>query len=287
MTDFKSTPAVAVQRPAEGTPATPLLLDSPHSGSVYPDDFVSLLPRQRLRRAEDAFVDDLFSEAPGLGVTLIDAKFPRSYLDPNRDKTDFSPDDLADGFSGELKPGKKAKNGTGLVWVRMHGLTDVYENKITSADLKHRIETCWAPYHRAVSSAFDDIHQSFGCVYHLNCHSMRSVGNVKDPDGPNPRPDFVLSDRDGTTCEPGYTDAARTYLESRGFTVQVNFPMKGVELVKRYSDPAQNRHSLQIEMNRRHYMDEEKIERSENFDRFKAEVTALVAELAAYARSRM
>jgi len=278
--------AIGVQQPASGTTPVPLFLDSPHSGCVYPDDFNALLPLMRLRRAEDAFVEDLFGEAPNLGAPLIDAKFPRSYLDTNRNQSDFSPEDLADPWPGQLEPGKKAENGTGLVWVRMHGLTEVYENKLTSAELQNRIDTCWMPYHEAIEATFDRLHETFGCVYHLNCHSMRSIGNVKDPDGPNPRPDFVLSDRDGTSCEAGFTEAAKSYLENAGFSVQVNFPMKGVELVRRYSDPATRRHSMQIEVNRRHYMNEETIEKSMGYDGFKSHLTGLIETLATYAKAQ-
>ena len=96
----------------------------------------------------------------------------------------------------------------------------------------------------------------------------------------------ILSDRDGTSCEPEFTDAAKSYLEDLGYSVQVNFPMKGVELVRRYSDPAANRHSLQIEMNRRHYMNEDIIERTANFEPFKAVVTGLVSELATYVKTK-
>src|SRR5262249_33301128 len=71
----------------------PLVLDSPHSGSVYPDDFGFCCPLPVLRRAEDAFVDELYEAAPALGATLIGALFPRSYLDPNR-----APDDLDPGM---------------------------------------------------------------------------------------------------------------------------------------------------------------------------------------------
>ena len=40
----------------------------------------------RLRQAEDAFVNDLFSAAPNPGAPLIDAHFLRSYMDANRAK---------------------------------------------------------------------------------------------------------------------------------------------------------------------------------------------------------
>jgi len=279
--------AVAIQQPAANVPAVPLFLDSPHSGTIYPDDFISILPQMRLRRAEDAFVHELFGEAVNLGAPLIDAKFPRAYLDPNRHELDFSPDDLADAWPVALQPSDKGTKGTGLIWVRLHGLTAVYAEPLAAAELAQRIETCWRPYHALVSATYDRIHQLFGCAYHLNCHSMRSVGNIKDPDGPVARPDFVLGDRDGTSCEPGYTAAARDFLQAAGFRVQVNFPMKGAELTGRYSDPANDRHSLQIEVNRRHYLDEERIEKSDGFDAFKDHLTNLVAHLAAYARSRV
>ena len=41
-----------------------------------------------------------------------------------------------------------------------------------------------------------------------------------------------------------------------GYRVKVNDPYKGVELVRAYSDPKAGRHSLQIEINKRLYMDE-------------------------------
>jgi N-formylglutamate deformylase len=286
MVEITRQTAVALQLPKEGVARVPLFLDSPHSGSLYPDDFNALLPPLRLRRAEDAFVNELFGAAPELGVPLIDAKFPRSYLDANRNELDFSPDDLADAWPGTLAPSEKGIKGTGLIWVRMHGLTDVYARPLMAADLQRRLETCWVPYHTLVRETYEKIHGQFGCAYHLNCHSMRSVGNVKDPDGPVARPDFVLGDRDGTSCEPGYTQAARDFLEGLGYRVQVNFPMKGAELTERYSDPSDNRHSLQIEVNRRHYLVEERIEKSDGFDAFKAHLTGLIAHLADYAASR-
>ena len=41
-----------------------------------------------------------------------------------------------------------------------------------------------------------------------------------------------------------------------GYDVKVNDPYKGVELVRAFSDPPAGRHSLQVEVNRRLYMDE-------------------------------
>ncbi|MFT7147524.1 MAG: N-formylglutamate amidohydrolase, partial [Yoonia sp.] len=60
------------------------MFDSPHSGSIYPDDFGHAIDRMILRRSEDAHVEELFSDVTDHGATLLHALFPRSYIDPNR-----------------------------------------------------------------------------------------------------------------------------------------------------------------------------------------------------------
>src|SRR3546814_5718428 len=77
--------------PGPGQPdgALPLVFDSPHSGAIYPADFGHAAPLEILRRAEDAFVDELFVDAPAHGASLLAALFPRSYIDPNRHEADI------------------------------------------------------------------------------------------------------------------------------------------------------------------------------------------------------
>src|SRR5512132_23299 len=69
--------------------STPLVLDSPHSGVDYPDDFGQACDPQALRQAEDTHVEKLYDFAPGLGAAWIEALFPRSYLDVNRNTTEI------------------------------------------------------------------------------------------------------------------------------------------------------------------------------------------------------
>jgi len=64
---------------------TPLVLDSPHSGTVYPEDFRPVCDLATLRRAEDTHVEKLYAFAPAMGAAWIEAHFPRSYLDANRE----------------------------------------------------------------------------------------------------------------------------------------------------------------------------------------------------------
>ena len=65
------------------------MLDSPHSGESYPGDFDHLPPRNVVRQAEDTHVARLWSFAPAVGATLLEAEFPRAYIDPNRSLADI------------------------------------------------------------------------------------------------------------------------------------------------------------------------------------------------------
>src|ERR1700731_68869 len=78
--------------------ALPLVIASPHSGSDYPAEFVaaSRLDSLALRRSEDAFVDEIFAAAPALGAPMLAARFPRAYLDVNREPYELDPAMFAD-----------------------------------------------------------------------------------------------------------------------------------------------------------------------------------------------
>lgn len=262
-----------------GRPA-PLVLDSPHSGVRYPPDFGHCAPLPILRTAEDTHVDDLFGAAPACGATLIAALFPRSYIDVNRDILDIDPDLLDGPWPGPLRPGEKTRLGMGLIRRWAQPGIPLYDRKLSVTEIQARIETCYRPYHLEVKAALDRTHERFGAVWHLNCHSMGSEGSAMTPDGAKSRPDFVLGDRDGTTCDRAFRDVVYAWLRDRGYRVTINDPYKGVELVRRYSDPAQRRHSLQIEINRRLYMDESTRAPHEGYAALKAAMSSLVAMLA-------
>jgi N-formylglutamate amidohydrolase len=110
------------------------------------------------------------------------------------------------------------------------------------------------------------------------------------PRSPGPgwdRADFVLGDRDGTTCDIGFRRLVQGTLESLGYDVRINDPYKGVELVRRHGQPRQGRHSLQIEINRRLYMNEDTLERNQGFAKLKRDLDALIAAIVAYADGQL
>jgi N-formylglutamate deformylase len=248
-------PGVLTRHDPTGAPA-PLLLDSPHSGIIYPDGFQPIAPMELLRTGEDAFVHELFGEGPAKGAVLIEAHFPRVYIDPNRAATDIDPDLLSEAWPEPLKPTEKSRLGLGLIRRLAVPGVPVHGKRLTVAEVKARIDRFYRPYHDAVGGAYDELHGRFGKVWHINCHSMKSIGNAMATDVGARRPDFVLGDRDGKTCDPAFMKLVHDVLAGLGYSVAINNPYKGLELIMRYSDPNAGRHALQIEINRGLYMDE-------------------------------
>ncbi len=279
-------PRVLVQHDPAGTPV-PLVFDSPHSGIDYPADFGCVAPMAILRTGEDTHIDDLFGAAPAHGATLIAALFPRSYIDVNRDELDIDPALLSGNWPCELRPGEKTKLGMGLIRRLAQPDVPMYDRKLPVAEIQARIETYYRPYHAAVKAALDRSYERFGAVWHLDCHSMGSVGSAMTSDGARRRPDFVLGDCDGTTCSGEFTDTVFQWLKGRGYHVTINDPYKGVELVRRYSSPSTRRNSLQIELNRALYMDETTREPNAGYAKLKSEMAALTGHLAAWTQARV
>ena len=266
----------------------PLVLDSPHSGRHFPADFGAAVDEAALRDAEDCFVDALWLPATERGVPLLAAQFSRTYIDPNRHAGDIDLD-LVDGstWPGQgaqaYQPSGKAGIGKALVWRLLDDGRPIYDRRLGVAELQRRIAVYHRPYHDALRALLDAAQAQFGVVYHLNCHSMNPVsgvlGNADGSGAGQPRADMVLGDRDGTTCAPAFTAFVRAALLAMGYSVAVNDPFKGVELVRAFADPAGGRHSLQLEVNKLLYMDMATQQPHAGFARLQADLMRLVDEL--------
>jgi len=284
MTNFEP---VRVAHPPEGVTPIPLVLDSPHSGQHYPADFGFSCDRAQLRMAEDTDIDDLYDFTPALGATLVCAQFPRSYLDPNRRVEDMDTSLIDGRWPHAVDQSPKTKSGIGLIWRSLGDTSPIYSRKLSVAEVTQRIGQCHAPYWAAVTSAIDSAHAQHGRVLHINCHSMPAVA------GPSSWvklgtqfADVVLGDRDGSTCLPAFTAMLAAAFRHEGLSVAINDPYKGVELVKRFGRPEENRHSIQVELNRKLYMLEATRERTANYPVLKAALGRVMLKVAQFAASQ-
>ena len=258
-----------------------LVLDSPHSGTDYPPDFAYACDLQTLRRAEDTHVEKLYDFAHGLGAGWVEAHFPRSYLDANRDTTeiDTSLFDSAwpSAVSTDHKVMSKVRLGKGLIWRTTDDGHPIYDRQLSVAEVQARIVRCWVPYHAAVALAIDAAHQRHGYSIHINCHSMPAIAASHATEFPGEaHADFVIGNRDGSTSSEPLARLVCDHLRELGYGVAYNHPYKGVELVRRHSAPLQHRHSLQVEINRKLYMSEDTLLMHAGFESLQTHLKSLV-----------
>jgi len=263
---------------------TPLVLDSPHSGTRYPTDFGFSCDRMSLRRAEDTHVEKLYDFVPDLGVAWIEAFFPRSYLDANRNITEIDATLLGEAWPDPVETDpvmmSKVRLGKGLIWRMTDDGVPIYARQLSVAEVRGRIDCCWRPYHTAVGAAIDAAHARHGYSIHLNCHSMPAVASSHATDFPGEsHADFVIGNRDETTASGPLSLQICEHLAGLGYSVSYNHPYKGVELVRRHSDPARQRHSVQVEINRKLYMNEQTLEITDGFAALQNSLRSLVATL--------
>lgn len=272
----------------------PLIFDSPHSGRQYPEDFRFSCPFSMLQKAEDNYVDELFADAPAYGASLLCALFPRTYIDVNRGADDLDPDLLAPGFDEEwpdpVNPTARSYAGIGLIRRVVRPGIAVYDRKLSISEVRHRIENYYEPYHKQLAALIERHHYRFGQVWHINCHSMPQgggFGRMLSHSAVSALPDFVLGDRDGTSCDLAFTHALRDFLRGLGYRVYVNNPYRGVELVRRYASPATGRHSIQIEVSKALYWNEVRGEKTNNFNRLRSDINKLMEYISRYVTANL
>ena len=275
------TPAYQILRPARQT--VPLVLASPHSGRDYPASFTaaSRLDALALRRSEDSFVDELVAAAPACGAPLLRARFPRSFVDANREPYELDPAM----FEGTLPPyvntrSARVRAGLGTIARVVAGGAEIYRGKLRFAEAQARIRQFHEPYHAALAGLVDETKRRFGFAVVLDCHSMPSVGGPADRDPGAARVDVVLGDRFGTSCPPRLTAAVEDTLAALGYVVRRNAPYAGGYTTKRFGQPRASMCALQIEINRALYMDEDRFERGPRLAAIAADMTAVIEALA-------
>jgi N-formylglutamate deformylase len=271
---------VVVLPSATGVTPLPLVCDSPHSGTHYPADFGHAIDLAALRRSEDTDVEALWAGVPAIGGTLVHATFPRSYIDANRDEADIDLSMIDGEWPHPVRPSARCLEvGNGLIWRQTPEHYPIYGRKLSAAEVSRRIEQYWRPYRQAVAK---ELERAAGGYWHLNLHSMPS--NVYERLGLPPRPaaDIVLGDRRGTSCDTAFREVVKDAFASRGYSVAINDPYEGLELVRLSGAPERRRHSLQIEINRGLYMDEKTRERLPDFEMLQADIGEVLLALRSY-----
>lgn len=262
-----------VHRPIEQR--VPFVFASPHSGRLYPAGFAaqSKLDGLSLRRSEDAYADALFSGAVDLGAPMIAARFPRAFLDVNRSASELD----AAMFDGALAvkveaPNARVNAGLGVIPRIVRDGAEIYRHKLSPSEAEERLAKLHGPYHAALARLMDETLARFGVAILIDCHTMPSAASV---------PDVVLGDRFGVAAAPMLTRLAETAFERAGFSIARNTPYAGGYTTHLYGRREGFVHALQIEINRKLYLDEEHIEVGPNFALVQSRLCQALAEITA------
>lgn len=277
--DGESSPPFEIVEPAAWR--APIIFNSPHSGSLYPQDFVaaSRIDLAALRRSEDSFMDELIGDLSQRGFPVVRVNFPRSYVDVNREPYELDPRM----FTGRLPSfantrSMRVAGGLGTIPRVVGDGQEIYRERLSVDDALARIEALYKPYHRALRRLINKAHQNFGTVVVVDCHSMPSIGVSRDEPR---RPDVVIGDRYGTSCAPVIPDLVEETMRALGYSVGRNKPYAGGFITEHYGNPASGLHAVQLELNRAIYMDERRRERSPGFAQVAADFAILADALAA------
>lgn len=264
----------------------PVVFASPHSGRQYPDDFLaaSRLDSLALRQSEDAFVEEIFAGVVEFGAPLIAARFPRAYVDVNREAMELDPEMFIDSLPARANTDSpRVAAGLGAVPRIVASGQDIYERRLPYREAENRIERCYKPYHRALSDLVTATVETFGGCLLVDCHSMPS--GVVGPGRPDRRrPDIVIGDCWGDACMSAITDALEDAAHDHGFATQRNVPYAGGFTTRHYGRPDERVHAIQIEIRRDLYMDEASVTRLADMDRVGVRLRAVAADLCASAR---
>jgi N-formylglutamate deformylase len=261
--------------------ATPIVIDSPHSFRDWPcDGTPTIAPEEALLTSWDAWIDELWVEASAGKAPTLAAGFHRAYIDANRERGDIDPDLLESAWPEPLQPTSKSRAGMGLI--RRFALPGVplYDRRLSVEDVRSRLTRCYDPYHAALSRLVESAHSRFALSCHIDCHSMKSVGNAMNEDSGRLRPDIVISDLDGASADPALVRWFASSFAGLGFRVQVNDPYRGAELIRRHSDPSNGRHSVQVEINRALYMDERRFIKNDGYGNLASSLATFFDRLA-------
>lgn len=214
---------------------------------------------------------------------MLHARFPRAFLDADREPYELDPSMFAEPLPPHVNTRSlRVAGGLGTIARVVSDTTEIYRAPLSYAEAEERIRRLYMPFHDTLQSLLERTLHQFGYAILIDCHSMPSVGGPTDDDNGADRPDIVLGDRYGTSCAGAITAEAERILRRLGYSVVRNNPYAGGFNTEHYGRPRSGLHALQIEVNRALYMDEARLEPIPAFDRMRRDMTAFIEELAAW-----
>ncbi len=257
-------PPFSISAPARQR--VPFVFNSPHSGRVYPPSFLadSKLDADQIRGSEDFYVEALFEDVVAIGAPLMQAHFPRAFVDVNREPYELDQklfDEKIPPFSN--RHSVRVACGLGTIARVVAESREIYHRPPSLDEAMGRIDTFYRPYHAALRRLLARTHVKFGYSVLVDCHSMPSTMIKKKG---RTGPDIIIGDRYGKSCAPELGQAVCEIFQDLGMNISRNKPYAGGFITEHYGRPLRGLHAVQVEINRGLYMDEKQLTLTSGFD---------------------
>lgn len=259
----------------------PLVLSVPHSGTVFPEEFLKAVkPGEAvLRKNEDIFVWDLLEPAviEG-GLTALKLNISRSFVDVNRAKVELDPNMFYDYPADEISLNQqRSRYGLGIIHKVTADSLPIYGGKISYQEASLRIANVYDVYHERLRALIEKVREKFGFCLVLDCHSMPS--KICSIISESPRIDFCLGNLFEQSCPNKISFFVENELVKREYYVAKNRPYSGAFITFNYCEPRKQSYTLQLEINREIYANEETLEKSADFQRVSYDVSKVIGNL--------
>ena len=257
-----------------------VIFSSPHSGRHYPENFKKRLnvPLLDLRRAEDAFIDQMFSPVTAMGAGLISAVYARSYLDLNRASDEIDARMFRDGPPNpSLSRTPRVEAGLGCIPRIATSGIEIHSEPLPRQEADERLTLAYTPYHAALANWLNLMKSRTGQAVLVECHSMPSVVA-----GRKINADVILGTRFGSSSDERLTRNIEYTLSGMGYRVLRNTPYAGGYLTQIHGNPLDNRHAIQIEINRRLYLNEDEVTLKPDFQSVQKDMMKIARTILAW-----
>ncbi len=243
---------------AFGASGKSLLVTIPHSGEAIPPEaqWLAKLDEPLLMYDVDRYVDQLYAPVlQSLGIAWIKTTWHRYACDLNRLASDVD----CDSVLGSQHP--RGSFPRGLHWSVTTQGEPLMPGPITPEQHQAIVARCFTPFHDAIERVAEQMRPKSSRsaktpLYHLDLHSMPSFGTSEHRDPGVWRADLVISNQDGKSSSSEFFEMICAAGKAEGFSVRQNWPYKGGRITEAYGRPAEGWQTVQIELNRKLYMNE-------------------------------
>ena len=259
----------------------PLVLAIPHSGTFFPAEFLENVACDvaTLRRNEDIFVDELVKGAVEAKITTLKMEIARAFVDLNRDRLELDP---AMYFNypkdKDILYDKHCRVGLGVVHRINFKRENLYKGLLDYHEVEARLKNVYDVYHKRLQKLIDKSLKKFGFCLVLDCHSMPSkiCSIINDRSGI----DICLGNLFSQSCPPEISDFLAGQFWDKNYNVSFNCPYSGAYTTFNYCQPRRKMYTLQLEINRSLYADEENLQKNEQFGAVAEDVSEAIINLA-------